>query len=388
MVRAGASTVTDALTDLGPQSSFEPLVLRGTQVPADPDLSVCILVLERAHLALDCLSALRRPGGCPPGTEVVVVANGTPQDQLMDLAALEDIVLVVNRENLGFAGGCNQAASLARAPHLLFLNDDSTVEEGSIEALVRAASNEPAIGAVGCRITSSNGTLEEAGSVVWRDGSCAHVGEGLPSTSNAYMEPRDVDYASANGLLVTRRAWDAVGGFDERFFPAYAEDVDLCLRLSAHGFRVRYEPKARLVHLGSQGTSRSYREFLLARNQQKLVEKWGRALDRFEPPPRSFSRPERKAALVRAINRADPGADRVHPEDANCSPRSESAVPTHEIERLREDYFSFLEQRAVRQDRRITELETYIAGLWSVQLRCWVASRLEQLRYRVAPRRH
>jgi cellulose synthase/poly-beta-1,6-N-acetylglucosamine synthase-like glycosyltransferase len=195
-----------------------------------------------------------------------------------------------------------------------------------------------------------------------------------------------VDYASANGLLVTRRAWDAVGGFDERYFPAYSEDVDLCLKLSAHGYRVRYEPRARLVHLGSQGTSRAYREFLLARNQQKLVDKWGRVLDRFEPPPRAYSRPERQAAMERAINRAVPDAERP-PLDDGCSPQA-SPDPTHETERLREDYFAFLKQRALRQDRRITELETYISGLWSVQLRCWVASRLEKLRYRVAPRRH
>ena len=268
--------MTEASPDVGPVSS-EPSVRRGARVPDDPSLSVCILVLERAQLALDCLDALRQPGGSPPGTELVVVANGTSADQLESLAGHEDVVLVVNRENLGFAGGCNQAASVARAPLVVFLNDDSTVDKGCIEALVRAASEDPEIGAVGARIVSVDGTLEEAGSVLWRDGSAAHVGKGLPPGSDAHRERRDVDYVSANGLLVTRRAWDLAQGFDERYFPAYFEDVDLCLALSERGFRIRYEPQALVVHQGSQSTSVVFREFLLRRNQRKLVEKWGPA---------------------------------------------------------------------------------------------------------------
>ena len=112
-------------------------------------------------------------------------------------------------------------------------------------------------GSVPSGLASSRPTArcEEAGSILWRDGSAAHVGKGLAAGSDAYREPRDVDYASANGLLVTRRAWDLVGGFDERYFPAYFEDVDLCLALAEHGLRIRYEPRALVVHQGSQSTS-------------------------------------------------------------------------------------------------------------------------------------
>ncbi len=309
----------------------DPSVRRGTLVPDSPGLSICILVLEHAALALDCLDALRRPGGCPPGTELVVVANGTPPDQLDSLVAHDDVVLVVNEVNLGFGAGCNQAASVARAPLLVFLNDDSTVEEGCIDALVRTASADPEIGAVGARILAVDGTLQEAGSVLWRDGSAAHVGEGLPPGSDAYLEPRDVDYASANGLLVTRRAWDIVGGFDERFSPAYFEDVDLCLALAAHGFRTRYEPRARVIHRGSQSTSSVYRGFLLARNQRRLVEKWGQALDRFEPPPAKDTGPTFDAAVQRAVIGAaspHPTSDAVAASGAQPIDRALPSPPT------------------------------------------------------------
>ena len=375
--------MTKATPDVRPLSS-ESSVRRGARVPDDPSLSVCVLVLERAQLALDCLDALRRPGASPPGTELVVVANGTPAEQLASLAGHEDLVLVVNRENLGFAGGCNQAASVARAPLILFLNDDSTVQEGCIEALVRAASEDPAIGAVGARIVSVDGTLEEAGSVLWRDGSAAHVGKGLPPGSDAYREPRDVDYVSANGLLVTRMAWDVAQGFDERYFPAYFEDVDLCLALSERGFRIRYEPQALVVHLGSQSTSVVFREFLLRRNQQKLVKKWGRNLERFEPRPAKDGGRAFDAAVERAIKRTHA---RVHSSRSVASGAAGDlhrpavrADPSRAAADLQEGYQTYLEQRVADGDQRVTTLETYLSGLWGVRLRRWVGGWLSRRR--------
>lgn len=375
--------MTGATPDASP-ASCGPSVRRGARVPDDPGLSICILVLERARLALDCLDALRRPGASPPGTELVVVANGTPSDQLTSLAAHDDVVLVVNEHNLGFSAGCNQAASVARAPLLVFLNDDSTVDGGCIGALVRAASGDPTIGAVGSRIISVDGTLQEAGSVLWRDGSAAHVGEGRPPGSVAYQEPRDVDYASANGLLVTRRAWDAVGGFDERYFPAYYEDVDLCLALAAQGFRIRYEPQARVVHAGSQSTSSVYRGFLLTRNHAKLVEKWGRYLDQFGAPPRKDSGPVFDAAVERAIKRvrAEVTSSRATAAGPTLDhPRSPvSADPAGLADDLRAEYQAYLEQRVADGDQRVTALEMYLSGLWGVRLRRWVGSRLARPR--------
>jgi GT2 family glycosyltransferase len=351
-------------------------------VPATPDLSVCILVLDDTARALICLDSLRRPGAIPPRTELVVVANGTPHDQLDALMAHDDVVLVVNDVNLGFAGGCNQAASVARARLLIFLNDDSTVENGCIDALVRASSTDPSIGAVGARIVSGDGTLQEAGSVLWRDGSTTHVGDGLPPDSAAFQESRDVDYASANGLLVTRGAWDAVGGFDERFYPAYFEDVDLCLALAARGFRVRYEPQARVVHQGSQSTTGVYRLFLLIRNRQRLVEKWGGALERFDPRPQKDAGPKFEAAVRKAAIRAASShrlvgvAARTGATPEGATPDGAGArVPTDPVdaaEALRAEYLSFLEQRVAEGNRRVTTLETYLSGLWGVRFRRWV----------------
>ena len=104
-----------------------------------------------------------------------------------------------------------------------------------------------------------------------------------------------------------RHAWDAVGGFDERYFPAYYEDVDLCLALWDHGYRVAYEPRARLRHLESQSTSTPFRNFLLIRNRAQLVAKWSALLQNFADHPEPID----DAAIDAAVLRAERSIGRV-----------------------------------------------------------------------------
>jgi GT2 family glycosyltransferase len=252
-------------------------IRRGVLVPDAPTVSVIMLVMADVTNALRGLDALDAASGT--AVETVVVANGTPAAAADLLEARDDIVVVRSRANLGFAGGNNLAAGIARGRYFLLLNDDSVLQAGAVDRLVATAERDPSIGAVGARILSTDGTLQEAGSVLWRDGSAAHVGLGLPPHTDAYSAVRAVDYISANALLVRRDAWEAVGGLDPGYFPAYYEDVDFCLSLNQLGYRVVYEPRALLVHLESQSTSRNFRIFLLLRNRQRLVARWASVLD-------------------------------------------------------------------------------------------------------------
>ncbi len=249
------------------------LVHRGSGVTGAPVVSVCLPVMTAAERALGCVDSLT-PVMQQGLAEVVVMANGLSVAERRTLDGRDDIVLVRSGTNLGFAGGNNLAAVHARGRYLLLLNDDSTVAAGYVERLLATAEGDPTIGAVGGRILSADGSLQEAGSVLWRDGWATHVGAGLPGDTDHFAYVRDVDYASANGLLVRRSAWDAVGGFDEGYFPAYFEDADLCLTLRRHHYRVVYEPRARLTHLEGQSTSRRYRNFLLRHNRERFVATW------------------------------------------------------------------------------------------------------------------
>lgn len=359
-------------------------------VPLSPVVSICVLVLDRVDLALDCLDALRDTTSNRAGVEVIVLANGTPPAALAPLAARHDIVLVRSGTNLGFGGGNNAAAAVASGRYLMFLNDDSTVEAGCVDTLLEAAEGDPTIGAVGCRILSGDGGLQEAGSVLWSDGSTARVGFGLPAGTREFADRRDVDFASANGLLVRREAWEAVGGFDEGYHPAYYEDVDLCMALRSHGYRVVYEPEARLRHLESQSTSKRYRMFLMRRNRVHFASKWNDELRDHEVRPRR----DRDAAVRRALGRAEARARRRAglPEPARRMPLPEhsggagdgpayassqvrSIAATGQLERelrqakaevrVKDEYIEFLEAD-------LDERSAYLESLPSVRLKTWL----------------
>ncbi len=262
-------------------------------------MSICIPVLSDPTLVLGCLDALTATSGWSE-TETVVVANGMSQSARQALEERDDIVLVRSGTNLGFGGGNNLAGEIARGDYLFFVNDDSTVASNCIAQLVATAELDPTIGSVGCRILSEDGSLQEAGSVLWADGSTERVGFGLPAGTRRYRYLRDVDFMSANGLMVRREAWNAVGGFDERYYPAYFEDVDLCMAMREHGYRVVYEPRALLHHLESQSTTARYRKFLLKRNRQQFVEKWRSELAGFGERPEHLD----DSAIEWSIHRA------------------------------------------------------------------------------------
>jgi len=270
----------------------------GPPAPA-PEVSVIVLVLDDSRLALRCLDSLATAGGGIP-FETIVVANGTTEAGLRALEGRRDVILLRSRVNLGFAGGVNLAADVARGRYLLLLNDDSTVSPGLVDHLVAAVGRDPAIGAVGGRILSEDGSLQEAGSVLWRDGWVAHAGLGLPAGDRSYRYVRDVDYTSANGLLVRADAFRDVGGLDEGYFPAYYEDVDLCMSLRDHGYRVVFEPRAEVVHLESQSTSSGFRNFLLTRNRRRFTEKWAGPLAHLDPKPDPID----GLAIERGVHRA------------------------------------------------------------------------------------
>src|SRR6185312_9863438 len=115
---------------------------------------------------------------------------------------------------------------------------------------------------------------------IWSDGSTKPVGRGERPGSLAYSYVRNVDYTSANGMLVLREDFERLGGFDNRYFPAYYEDTDLCLALR-HELKqeILYEPRAIISHVeAASSTDPNFRHFLFRRNRALLADKWREVL--------------------------------------------------------------------------------------------------------------
>jgi GT2 family glycosyltransferase len=240
-----------------------------------PRVSILILAWRQRGLLEACLQALRGSTKGAVPCEVIISLNGAAPDvEAFVRQGTEGARIVESSVNLGFGGGNNRAAHFARGEYLVLLNDDAIVQPEWLEWLVSTADANPRAGAVGSCVLFPDGRVQEAGSILWNDGSTMPVARGMPGDSLEWHFVRPVDYASACSLLVRRTTWDAVGGFDENYFPAYYEDVDLSLAIQARGERVLYEPRSRVCHHESASSDETFKHFLFDRNRRRLVEKW------------------------------------------------------------------------------------------------------------------
>ena len=168
---------------------------------------------------------------------------------------LSGVTVIRNSSNLGFTMALNIGARVARGEFLLFVNNDAALAPGCIRHIVAAARRSDSIGAVGGKLVYTDGTLQEAGSIIWSDGSCEGYGRGGDPSAPEYNFERPVDFCSA-ALLLTRRAlFEQLGGFDERYRPAYYDDADYCVRVWRSGHAVVYQPRASATHYEFGSTS-------------------------------------------------------------------------------------------------------------------------------------
>jgi len=213
---------------------------------AAPDVSIIVVLFNRSELTLACLRSIHET--CHGRVEVILVDNGSSDETSRLLSQVTGAKIVRNAENRHFLLAVNQAAQLARGRHILLLNNDAQLLPGTMDAALETMRSATDIGAVGARIVRLDGTLQEAGSIIWRDGTCLGYGRGDNPNSWPYMFRRDVDYCSGAFLLTSRAVWEKLGGFDEAFAPAYYEETDYCMRLWENGLRIVYEPAAVILH--------------------------------------------------------------------------------------------------------------------------------------------
>jgi GT2 family glycosyltransferase len=241
-----------------------------------PLLSVLVPVYNEIDITVECLMSVRNT--MPDIAYEVVLADDASTDPLaLQLAKVPGLVVVRQERNCGFIRNCNAAFARCRGEFVLLLNNDAQVLAGAVEALLAVLAADPTLGAVGPKIVYPEGRLQEAGCFLKPNGESGMVGLFAGPDEPAYCRDRDVPYCSGAALLLRRAAVGDVL-FGEEFLPAYCEDADLCLRLIAAGYRVRYVHAAVVMHRLSVSTNRQSivrRLRMVTRNQQTLVEKWG-----------------------------------------------------------------------------------------------------------------
>jgi len=239
-----------------------------------PRLSVVIVNHHRPDLLADALQALyaseRRPD------EIVVVETDATEAPSLPADAEGEpgipVRLLVLPDNPGYAAACNRGAAQASGDWLLFMNADVNVSPDCLGAVLSEVSADTGIGIATCRLVRTDGSLDHAchrgipsviDSLVYK----ARLDRLAPHSRRlghyrlSWLDPstvHDVEACTGAFLLIRREALQAVGGWDERYW-FYAEDLDLCLRVTQAGWRVRYVGTTTAVHIkgGSSNLRRS-----------------------------------------------------------------------------------------------------------------------------------
>jgi GT2 family glycosyltransferase/glycosyltransferase involved in cell wall biosynthesis len=251
-----------------------------------PDVSIVIPVFNKWAYTAACLRSLAETA-CGAGFEVIVVDDQSTDETPQRLAGIDGLVALRNEQNLGFVGSCNRGAEQARGRYIVMLNNDTQVLDGWLDALLDTFERFPDTGLAGARLVYPDGTLQEAGGIIFRDGSGWNYGKGDNADRPEYQFSREVDYCSGACIMLTTELFRELGGFDSHYAPAYYEDTDLAFRIRQRGLRVRLQAAATIVHhegitsgtdLGS-GTKRYQ-----AVNREKFLRRWQSELKHFPAP--------------------------------------------------------------------------------------------------------
>jgi GT2 family glycosyltransferase/glycosyltransferase involved in cell wall biosynthesis len=244
------------------------------------EVSIVIPVYNQVDFTHACLAAVQQHSG-DISFEVIVVDDASTDATPDIIGGIPGITYLRADTNAGFIASCNRGAEMARGNFLAFLNNDTTVTSGWLSALRETFDFEPKAGLVGSKLVYPDGRLQEAGGIIWRDGSGWNRGKFQDPGKPEYNYLKEVDYCSAASLMVQRALFAEVGGFDAKYAPGYYEDTDLAFKVAQRGKKVLYQPLSVVTHYegvtGGTDTSTGAKRFQTI-NQETFTASWGMAL--------------------------------------------------------------------------------------------------------------
>jgi GT2 family glycosyltransferase len=229
-----------------------------------PFLTIVVLTHNTCNLVVQCLEnfydqAVRL------GWQVIVVDNGSVDGTAHEITRKFPAVKLIRSErNLGFAGGINLGLRQATGQVIVLMNSDVLASAETLEAAAKALLAQPGVGALSPLLRAPNGKPQafafgedQTPGYLLRRGLKALLGLG-PMHRWDVGHPLEVDWVSGACMLVRREVVEQVGLLDERFF-LYFEDNDWCLRMRRAGWRILYDPRFEVVHLGGASLPQRHR---------------------------------------------------------------------------------------------------------------------------------
>ena len=222
-----------------------------------PTLSVIMVLHNQFELTMLALGSLR--ANHASDIDLVLIDSGSTDETCNIEHYVKGATYFRFDANIGYLLGCNAALQFATGDAVLYLNSGSELAPGAIEAALHRLRCDRQVGAVGGMILRSHGLVQEAGKIIYRNGSTLGYGRDVSPLAPEVNFARDMEFCSGVFLMARRSLLSNLGGFDEAFTPASYEDADLCLRIRQAGYRVVYDPGVIVHHLeyGSAANARA-----------------------------------------------------------------------------------------------------------------------------------
>ena len=252
-----------------------PIIKKIATDPAISTVSIVIPTFNNFALTQSCLKSVTDSAAAVT-FEIIVVDNASTDGTLDWLRGLEkkgELRLIANPDNHGFAHACNQGAQIARSPLLLFLNNDTEVTAGWLDAMAQAA-QQPGTGIVGARLLYADGHIQHAG-IEFINGVPDHPHRHAAAAAPEVCQFRELDMVTGACFMIHRELFLQLAGFDETYQNG-VEDIDLCLRVRSAGRTVVYEPKAVVYHLEGRSVGRFNH---VNENLKTFFNRWGKTFD-------------------------------------------------------------------------------------------------------------
>lgn len=241
-----------------------------------PTVSIIIPAYNQFALTYHCIASIALAYN--KTSFEVILADDCSTDETADASSIiGNLVVSRTQENLRFLRNCNEAAKVAKGEFIVFLNNDTEVTSFWLDELVNKHNSDPQIGMTGSKLLNLDGSIQEAGGIVWNNGVPWNVGRNLNPLTPEYNYAREVDYVTGASMCIRRSVWNEVGAFSEELVPCYYEDTDLAFKVRAAGYKTVYVPHSEVVHFEGQShgvdVTKGLKRYQII-NESIFREKW------------------------------------------------------------------------------------------------------------------